>query len=358
MRADLHWSFAQAGAMNTANAAGYLLGAVVAPRISARLGRRAAFLGGIAVTDAALLATALTGGFTPLLALRLLAGIAGALVFITGMDLVAWLGRGHSSTRAAVLLGVYVTGAGLGIVLSGLAVPPILAHTAASTGWRAGWLALGALSLIGLLAARAAAVRVAAPEATAPRAGAGWPARRFVPSLVSYGLFGVGYISYITFIAAFLVHQGHGGAMVGSFWVLLGLASIVSIPLWGRVIGRLRGGRGPAAVLAVVSAGAVLPLLGSGTLTALASAIVFGGAFLAVVTAVTSVVRQALPAAQWGPAIAALTAVFALGQCAGPVLTGLLSDLAGGVRVGLGLSVALLAAAALIALAQGAPEAG
>ena len=30
MRADLGWSFAQAGALNTANAAGYLIGALVA----------------------------------------------------------------------------------------------------------------------------------------------------------------------------------------------------------------------------------------------------------------------------------------------------------------------------------------
>jgi predicted MFS family arabinose efflux permease len=102
--------------------------------------------------------------------------------------------------------------------------------------------------------------------------------------------------------------------------------------------------------------GAILPLLGGGTATALASALIFGAAFLAVVTSLTSVARAALPPEQWGPAIAALTAVFALGQCAGPVLTGLLSDVAGGVRAGLGLSAGVLALAALIALAQRGPD--
>jgi predicted MFS family arabinose efflux permease len=354
MRADLHWSFAQAGTINTANALGYLAGAMIAPRVTARIGRGLAFLGGIAVVVAALLATGLASGFGALLALRVLAGVAGALVFIGGMDLAAWLGHGRSSTRAAVLLGVYVGGGGLGIVLSGMVVPPILALGA---GWRTGWLALGVLSLAGLVVARWAAGMVAAPPMARRGEGAGWPARRFVPSIVAYTLFGVGYISYITFVVALLVHQGLGGVVVGSFWVLLGVSSLLSVPLWGRALGRLRGGRGPALVLAVVSVGAALPLLGGGAVTAMASAVVFGGAFLAVVTSFATVVRDALPAPQWGPAIAALTAVFAFGQCAGPVLTGLLSDLAGGVRAGLGLSAVVLGLAALIALAQDRPAA-
>ena len=37
MRADLGWSYFTAGAMNTCNAAGYLLGALLAPRALARL---------------------------------------------------------------------------------------------------------------------------------------------------------------------------------------------------------------------------------------------------------------------------------------------------------------------------------
>ncbi|HEX6493567.1 MAG TPA: YbfB/YjiJ family MFS transporter, partial [Candidatus Dormibacteraeota bacterium] len=356
MRADLHWSFAQAGAINTANAFGYLAGALVTPAVTARIGRRAAFVGGAAAGVAPLLATAAGSGVAALMALRILAGIAGALVFITGIDLTAWLGRGHSHARAAVLLGFYVGGGGLGIVLSGLAVPPILAIAGRSAGWRLGWLALALLSAAALAAAWWAAAHVSAAAPARRGRSAGWPARRFVPSIASYLLFGLGYISYITFVVALLVREGMGSVVVGAFWVVLGLASLLSVPLWGRVLGRLRGGAGPGLVLAVVSIGAALPLLGGGAPAALLSAIVFGGAFLSVVTAFTAVARAALPPSQWGPAIAALTAAFALGQCAGPVLTGALSD-AGGVRAGLGLSAGLLGVAALIALAQRGPEA-
>ncbi|HEX3605115.1 MAG TPA: YbfB/YjiJ family MFS transporter [Candidatus Dormibacteraeota bacterium] len=355
MRADLHWSFAQAGAINTANAFGYFAGAMLTPWAISRMGRGAVFLGGMVAVVAAMLGTGLASGYGVLMALRVIAGVAAALVFITGMDLTAWLGRAHSSTRAAVLMGVYVGGGGLGIVLSGLAVPPILAAAGQGVGWRLGWLAMAALSIAGLAAARWAADLVRAPAAAPRGGGGGWPARRFTACMASYFLFGVGYISYITFVVALLVHQGMGGLAVGAFWVVLGLASLLTVPLWGRALGRLRAGHGPALVLAVVSAGAALPLLPGGAATALLSAVIFGGAFLSVVTAFTTVARQALPASQWGPAIAALTAVFAAGQCAGPVLTGVLSDMSGGVRTGLGASAAILGLAALVAIGQRAP---
>lgn len=58
------------------------------------------------------------------------------------------------------------------------------------------------------------------------------------------------------------------------------------------------------------------------------------------------------PAASQDPAIAGLTVAFALGQCLGPILFGVLSDGPAGLSVGLNLSVALLLAGLFVALAQ------
>jgi hypothetical protein len=55
---------------------------------------------------------------------------------------------------------------------------------------------------------------------------------------------------------------------------------------WGPLLARLRGGRGPAAVMTVLTVGALLPLLWRSTPTAFASAVLFGGSFLTVVAAV------------------------------------------------------------------------
>src|SRR5512133_1057659 len=48
MRADLSWSYLTAGAMNTVNAAGYLAGALLLPRVLARVDVRRVLLGGSA----------------------------------------------------------------------------------------------------------------------------------------------------------------------------------------------------------------------------------------------------------------------------------------------------------------------
>src|ERR1700710_183808 len=67
MRADLGWSFADAGSMNTANAAGYLAGALIAAPIGRRFGDKVAFKFGLLFAAVAIGASGLTGNFTALL---------------------------------------------------------------------------------------------------------------------------------------------------------------------------------------------------------------------------------------------------------------------------------------------------
>ncbi len=351
MRADLHWSYATAGAINTANALGYLGGALLAAPVARRAGSRRTFLAGIAVTAAALGATAGGGPLALLMALRLLAGAAGALTFIVGAGLAAQLGAGASPRRVALLLGTYFAGGGLGITLSGLILPPLLAAPGPATGWRWGWAVLAAAALAAL-AGCAPAAR-ALPEPPVPPAGSGrWPVRGLGPLLACYALFGAGYIAYMTFIVALLKHEGAGPGAVVLFWVLLGVCAVGGGFAWAPLLGRLGPGHGPAAVMAVVAVGALLPVLGASPALAAGSAVLFGGSFLSVVTAMTGVVRHALPPHQWTAAIGGLTVAFAGGQCLGPVLAGALSDGPAGVRAGLGLSVGILAVGALAALAQ------
>jgi predicted MFS family arabinose efflux permease len=47
MRQDLNWSYSLAGGMNTANALGYLIGALAAAPIMQAIGARVAFIGAL-----------------------------------------------------------------------------------------------------------------------------------------------------------------------------------------------------------------------------------------------------------------------------------------------------------------------
>lgn len=344
MRDDLDWSFAQAGAINTANAVGYLVGAIVAAGISRRRGPRAAFRDGLLVTGVAVLACMSTGALGAQMALRFLAGVSGAVVFIVGAALASGLARGD---RGPMVIGVYLGGAATGVVVSGLVVPLMLEEH-----WQLAWMALGGLSIAACGAALSAAARAPVPADPPTLDAPGWRAGPIVPAMVSYGLFGAGYIAYATFIVAYLREQGAETAEVAAFWVVLGATSLASVFTWGGVLTRMRSGRGLALTIGVTAAGAGLPLLSESSAMSFASAALFGCAFLAVPTAATAFGRSAHPQHHWTAAIAALTIAFAFGQCLGPVVAGVLSDGEAGIRSGLVLSVAILVAGALVALVQ------
>jgi predicted MFS family arabinose efflux permease len=355
MRADLGWSYAQAGAINTANAAGYLIGALLAAPLAAWLGDKRAFLAGLALATVSLLANGGSGDYAVLVVLRALAGAAGAVSLITGGALASAAGGGGGRGRPALALGVYFGGAGFGMVVSAAAVPAMVA----ALGWRTGWLVLGLLGVAATLAALPALMRT--PDVTMGEAVRG-PALsvrsiRGLPAiLVSYVLFGAGYIAYTTFIVAYLrTTLGFGAADVTLFWGCAGVAATGAGLLWGPLLSRLAGGRAVALANAVVMLGAVLPVLFPVRAAMFVSAVVFGGSFLIVPTSVTAFVRKAVVPRLWTGAIAALTVGFAIGQCIGPWLSGEVSDSRFGVAGGLLLSGVVLAMAAAIALLQREP---
>ena len=351
MRASLHWSYVQAGGMNTANALGYVVGSAIAAWVSRRMGIKRAFLGTLAVSGVVLVLTGLAADYTALMALRFVGGFATAITFIVGASLAAGVNPGGTPQRAALALAIYITGVGSGIAVSGLVVPALVARLGAA-GWPAGWVAMGAISLAALLPAAAATRRV--PPQAARDAGV-MPWKDVVmlwPTFANYLLFAAGYVSYMTFIIVLIRNGGGGAGYVATFWIVLGLASVLGTIAWGRVLPKL-GIRMSSPVVAIVVLLGTLPVLVSPTVTAaFVSAVVFGASFMAGPTAVTVIVRKLLRPQTWTAALAALTVAFAIGQAIGPLASGLVSDATGSVSAGLWLSPVLLVAAAAVALFQ------
>ncbi len=355
MRLDLGWSYTAAGAMNTANAVGYLIGALAAAPVAARFGDKRGFAFGLLLATASLFATGWSSDYAVLVVLRAVAGAAGALSLITGGALAAAAGGGGGKGRPTLALGVYFGGAGFGMLVSAFAVPALVAEA----GWRTGWLGIGAVATAATVAALPALARapdVAAHEVRRPPAFTSHATRGLRAVMVSYVLFGAGYIAYTTFIVAYLRNQlGFGAGDVTLFWCCAGVAATGAGLAWGPLLSRLTGGRGVALANAVVMIGAILPVLIATRPAVFASALLFGGSFLIVPTSVTAFVRKAVPPRAWTAAIAVLTVGFAIGQCIGPWLSGVVSDARYGLAGGLLLSGGILAGAALIALLQREP---
>ncbi|MEK8047948.1 YbfB/YjiJ family MFS transporter [Ideonella margarita] len=360
MRLDLGWSYATAGAMNTVNAAGYLLGALLMPRLLSRWDARRVVLGagalaavllaghGVDVSAGATSGAASNGGALWLYVLRVLLGVASAASFVGGGVLASQLALQVS--KPGLVLGLYYGGTGLGIVASALSLPPLLAH--AASAWREAWWLLAVLALLATagLSAGTAGWRVPPPPA-GERVPAPW--RRLGWGLAGYLMFGLGYIGYMTFNVTLLREQGLGSGVITGFYLLVGLGVVASSWLWAGLLQRHADGRPMAVLNGLLAVATALAVLVPGqTVLALLSGALFGSVFLSVVASTTALVRHNLPRAAWASGITAFTVIFAAGQIIGPVLVGLLADRLGGLASGLWLSTGLLALGSLLASRQ------
>ncbi|MBL8336635.1 MAG: YbfB/YjiJ family MFS transporter [Rhodoferax sp.] len=360
MRADLGWSYVLAGAMNTSNAAGYLLGALAAPWLMRRWSPGAVLMAGSLLASGLLAVGALFTGTTAWLVQRLLVGVGSALVFSTGGLLAARLGATDPG-RAGLLIGLYYGGTGLGITLSALTVPWVLeAASAQAHPWAWGWAALAVLCGVATVLLRWP-VRQMARIGAAPAPAAGSvpaaPAPRlrlrpFAFGLAGYAMFGVGYIGYMTFVIALLREQGQSPARITVFYALLGVAVMVSPRLWAWLLDRYRDGRPLALLNALLGVATLLPAVAGAWPLVMLSGLLFGAVFLSLVASTTALVRHNLPPAQWAAGIAAFTIVFAAGQIIGPTMVGWVSDGPGGLQRGFVLSAVALWIGAALALRQ------
>lgn len=362
MREDLGWSYTLAGSMNTANAAGYLLGAMAMSWLLRRMAPTRLFLIGAVL---ATLFMAASGFFTDakwLTLQRLLAGLASGLVFSTGGLLAARLGA-RQPRRSGLLLGLYYGGTGIGITLSALLIPPVLAAAAGQAhAWSWGWWVMALLCAVAtalmVWPARVLARMEATPPTPATAGAAAAPDvrtfrwRDFAFGLLGYLGFGMGYIGYMTFVIALLREQGASAGAVTGFYALLGLAVVASSRIWAGLLDRHKDGQALARLNALLGVAAILPALTHAWPLLLASGLMFGAVFLSVVASTTALVRHNLPPSQWAAGISAFTVTFAAGQIVGPTVVGFIADGPGGLARGLVFSAGALWLGALLALRQ------
>jgi len=351
MRSDLALDWSQAGGLNTANAIGYLAGALLARVLVGRTGNRVLFIAGMLITAVALLATGLTRDLTGLSLARIVSGIGGAWVFICGGALSGNVFPGQPQ-RATTTIAIFFAGGGFGLILCGIALP-LMTQALSDTSWPLAWQAMGVISLLMAAASSWAALRIDEPSASS--GAASWHLRNFVPQMLAYMCFGLGYIGYMTFVIAWVRENGGGTAVVIALWCTLGAATLLAPMVWAGPCERWRGGRPLSAVMAILSVGAALPMLSVHPVVMLLSAALFGVTMFSAPSAVSSLIKHGVPKQAWGSAMATFTIAFGLSQIAGPIATGWVADHFGSLRPGLTASALILALGAAIALWQRDP---
>lgn len=345
MREVLRWDYVQAGWLNTANALGYVVGAVTSYRLLGRLSPARLFSAGLYMTCFSLFATGASSWLIWLSAARLLSGAGAAWVFACGSALVS--ARYHNDThRRGIATGLFFGGAGLGIVLSGAIVDPLLAQLGVS-GWPRAWFLLGGLAfLLSIWPLResrhpSVVVTTASTESLSLR-GLWMP-------LIGYFLFAAGYIVYMTFIVTWMHSQGwswQGSLLV---WLILGMGVMLSPFIWRPALSRWSPAFTLSASCMATTVGAAIPLVDPGVIGFMVSAALFGlGVFIAP-AAVTVLTRRNTPPRSWAKGMTLFTVVFSIGQAIGPVAAGWIAD-ATSLHLSLAFGAALLLAAVPVPL--------
>jgi MFS family permease len=324
------------GWIAAANYAGYLLGALTASRMGWSAARLAA--GGLLLTVGLTAAMAWPGPAWFWLVLRLAAGICSAWAFIgTSVWCLAALAR---LQRPAWGGGLYA-GVGTGIAVAGLFC---LAGAATGVAAPALWLMLALLALALLVPVTAVlrgldiASAIAAPATRKDAAPAGTTGL-----VICYGVLGFGYILPATFLPVLARSVVEDPRLFGLAWPVFGLTAALSTFIagwWMRRASRLQVW---AACHLLMGIGVLLPSLWLSGVTVGLSALLVGGTFMIVTMAGVQEIR-ARASGDPTALVGRMTAAFALGQIAGPVVSSLLLHLPA--LAANGLDIALQAGAA------------
>jgi predicted MFS family arabinose efflux permease len=319
MQRDLGISHSLAGGLASLNYAGYLAGALLCallPRVLRSTSVNAAALAASIVTT---LLMGLT--YSPFWwgALRLVAGVASAILFVViAIEVTETLVHSRHSRWSSGLYG----GIGLGIALSGATVP-LLDRVG---GWSAAWLGMGVfsavLSLVGITVAGKRNGAVTVPDATTPTPGSLAGINRLA---VAYFLEGFGYIVSATFLVTMIAHTPGLARFASWSWVAVGLAAAPSTIFWQQLAGRIGVRQALTLAYLLQACGIFLSSGATHAFSAGLAAVIFGGTFLGIV-ALAMAEGGRRTGSEGRRAAAILTVCFGAGQVIGPPLAGILAD--------------------------------
>ncbi len=305
------------------NYLGYLLGALSASWFARqlKLGLHIGLIG-VALSTLGMMAADLSqpwvGG-----SLRLVAGVFSAWVMICASSwCLPELVRRGAGARA----GLMYTGVGGGIAFTGLMT--WLGGTQ-SAYWL--WLELGVLASLGgayalyLFWREAKRQAASVAQAPAPAASAAGNSGGNGAVVLCYAAFGFGYIVPATFLPTMARELVDNPLVFGLTWPVFGAAAALSVVLVSRLLGGWSRQRVWALGQSIMAFGTLLPLLQQSLLTLTGAALLVGGTFMITTMAGLQLARERMPA---NPTVllARMTAGFAAGQIAGPLLVRLIGQ--------------------------------
>jgi sugar phosphate permease len=345
MKDGLQFNYTQLGLLGTGNFIGYLTMAIIGGFLAARFGTRIVIFLALVLMGVTMILTGLAQSFGLAFAMRLLTGLGNGASYVPAMALgSAWF----AIQKRGFATGIVSAGIGAGTLISGLVVPPILAAFG-QNGWRFSWYILGGAVLAisgivyGFVRSRPDQMglqQVGAEETqTAP---AGSSETKKVSALqwtgvikmgrvwylgAVYFFYGLSYIIYMVFFAAYLVKEmGFTQEAAGGVWALVGGLSIFCGVIWGGISDRLGRSKGAALAYLVLGLSYIIYALIKARFGIYLSAVMFGLTAWSIPTIMAAAAGDFVGPRLAPAGLGFITLFFGIGQALGPALGGYLAD--------------------------------
>jgi sugar phosphate permease len=348
MKDGLKFDYTQLGLLGTGNFIGYLTMAIIGGFLAARFGTRIVITLALILMGVTMILTGLADSFGYAFAMRLLTGLGNGAAYVPAMALgSAWF----AMKRRGFATGIVSGGIGAGTLISGLIVPPILGAYGPE-GWRFSWYILGGAVLLisGLVCLfvrsrpdEKGLAQVGADKEEEAKAAASGGAK--VSSLdwgkvyklgsvwylgLCYFFYGLSYIIYMTFFAAYLVKDmGLTQAWAGGLWAMVGGLSTFCGIIWGSISDRLGRNRGAALAYLVLGLSYIVYALLKVKFGFYLSAIMFGLTAWSIPTIMAAAAGDFVGPRLAPAGLGFITLFFGIGQALGPALGGYLRDVSG-----------------------------
>jgi MFS family permease len=347
MKEGLQLTYSEIGIVSSAIFLGYVISVSIAGNISVRfrLSSKKMIVFSLMLTCAGMFAGALSFNFISAFIACFIIGMGAGIGNTMTLSLI---GEWFTPERKGMALGIAYSGAGLGMVISGFAVP-LLISLAGNAGWQLSWYAMGTVVFIiipvNLLFLKNNPGEVGLePIGTKKKlndlplksdAGAEQGKSIYKNKIIwitglIYMAWGFSYIMFSTFLVDYFMKEVHlDKETAGSIFAFAGFASILSGFIWGYISDRI--GRIPAflIVLAVESVNLILFPFIHHPLLLFTNAMLYALTLWAIPTTMAASISDIVNPINVPAGIGFVTVFFGIGQFISPIIISSTVDISG-----------------------------
>ncbi len=345
MQEGLGFTTSQTGYLGTMLFLGYLLAVGLSGVLTMRIGAKNVLLVGGVYVVLGLLGLVFVTNFWGAAITLFFAGAGSALVYTPLLSIAISL---YPKKRGTVM-GLLMSGAGIGMLLSGLLVPFMLQQFP-TLGWRGVWLVFAIFTLIVMLLAfwtieqPSPIKKDSVQEKTTT-----WRSKQLYIIAGIYFAVGLVYLIPNLYQTSYMKSLGLSNGLAGSIYAIAGIVSIGGAPFWGMLADKMGVKKALTTALLLSVVGDLLPIMFKNIGGFICSSIIWGSSLGGVLVLIQMKASQQVPPTYIASAIGFISIFYAVGQMMGPGLAGWLIEHVGGFPVAYGFGAMVFLVCILLA---------